>query len=48
VNREIIEEGAHLLEMDLNKVIEETIRGMQRMAEELGLKGDKKTGKPPA
>jgi predicted hydrolase (HD superfamily) len=40
VNREIIEEGAHLLEMDLNDVIEETIRGMQSIAEELGLKGD--------
>jgi predicted hydrolase (HD superfamily) len=40
VNREIIEEGAQLLGMDLTEVIEETIRGMQKAAEELGLKGN--------
>jgi len=40
VNREIIEEGAQLLGMDLTEVIEETIRGMQSVAAELGLKGD--------
>lgn len=40
VNREIIEEGAQMLGMDLAEVIEETIRGMQNAAEELGLKGD--------
>lgn len=40
VNREIIEEGVKLLEMDLTEVIEETIRGMQGAAAELGLKGD--------
>jgi len=40
VNREIIEEGAQLLGMDMTEVIEETIRGMQNAAEELDLKGD--------
>jgi len=40
VNREIIEEGANLLGMDLTEVVEETIRGMQDAAEELGLKGE--------
>ncbi len=40
VNREIIEEGAQLLGMDVAEVITETIRGMQREAEALGLKGD--------
>lgn len=40
VNREIIEEGAQLLGMDLTEVIEETICGMQKAAEELGLKGN--------
>jgi len=40
VNREIIEEGAQLLGMDLTEVIEESIRGMQKAAEELGLKGN--------
>ncbi len=40
VNRSIIEEGAALLEMDLNEVIEETIKGMQAEAENIGLKGE--------
>jgi len=40
VKREIIEEGAQLLGMDLNEVIEESIKGMQNVAAELGLKGD--------
>lgn len=40
VNREIIEEGLGMLEMDLTEIIEETIRGMQSAADELGLKGD--------
>lgn len=40
VNREIIDEGAKLLEMELNEVIAETIKGMQSAAAELGLKGD--------
>ena len=40
VNREVIAAGAQLLGMDLGEIIEETIRGMQNAAEELGLKGD--------
>jgi len=40
VDREIIEEGAAMLGMDLNEVIEETINGMRLAAEELGLKGE--------
>ena len=40
VNREIIEEGAQLLGMDVGEVITETIQGMQKEAEALGLKGD--------
>lgn len=40
VNREVIEEGAAMLGMDMDKVIEETINGMQTVAEEIGLKGD--------
>lgn len=40
VNREVIEEGAAMLGMDMDRVIEETIKGMQKVAEEIGLKGD--------
>ncbi len=40
VNREVIEEGAGLLGMDLDNVIEETIKGMQQVAGEIGLKGN--------
>jgi len=40
VNREVIEEGAAMLEMELSEVIEETIKGMQKVAEEIGLKGN--------
>jgi len=43
VNREVIAEGAQMLEMDLEEIIEETIQGMQRVAEELSLKGNLKT-----
>jgi len=39
VKREIISEGAEMLEMDLNDLIEETIKGMQAAAESIGLKG---------
>jgi len=38
VNREVIEEGVEMLGMDLEKVIEETIEGMKKVAEEIGLK----------
>lgn len=40
VDRSIIEKGAEMLGMDLNTVIAETIKGMQKVAEEIGLKGD--------
>ena len=37
VNREIIERGAAMMEMDLGEVITETIEGMKRVAPDLGL-----------
>ncbi|CCQ96733.1 HDIG domain protein [[Clostridium] ultunense Esp] len=40
VDRSIIEKGAEMLGMDLNTVIAETIKGMQKVAEEIGLKGN--------
>lgn len=40
VNRDVIEKGAEMLGMELSKVIEETIKGMQKVAEEIGLKGN--------
>src|SRR5699024_2621260 len=40
VNREVIAEGAEMLGMDLNEVMEETIKGMQKVADEIGLKGN--------
>lgn len=40
VNREVIEVGAQMLGMELNEVFAETIAGMQKAAEELGLKGN--------
>jgi putative nucleotidyltransferase with HDIG domain len=40
VNRAVIAEGADLLGMDLDAVIAETIAGMQKVAETIGLKGD--------
>lgn len=39
VNREIIEAGAKELEMELDQVITETLKGMQKVAETIGLKG---------
>ena len=40
VDRNIIQDGAQMLGMDLEEVIEETIKGMQSAAEEIGLKGN--------
>jgi len=40
VNREVIEEGCKLLGIELDKVMEETIKGMQNVAELIGLKGN--------
>lgn len=39
VNREIIEQGLQMLNMEQDQLIEETIKGMQAVAEEIGLKG---------
>lgn len=40
VDRDIIENGANMLGMELNEVIKETINGMRKVAEEIGLKGN--------
>jgi predicted hydrolase (HD superfamily) len=40
VNREVIQNGVDMLGMELNDVITETIKGMQTVAEEIGLKGN--------
>jgi putative nucleotidyltransferase with HDIG domain len=40
VNRELIEEGAKKLNMEIDSVIEETLKGMQKEAEAIGLKGN--------
>lgn len=40
VDRAVIEKGAEMLGMELEKVIEETIKGMQKVAEDIGLKGN--------
>lgn len=40
VDREIINKGLEMLDMELNEVIDETIKGMQNVAEEIGLKGN--------
>ncbi len=40
VDREVIEKGTELLDMDLSFIIDETIKGMRKVAEEIGLKGN--------
>ena len=40
VDRSVIEKGVELLDMDLNFIIDETIKGMRKAAEEIGLKGN--------
>lgn len=39
VNREIIENGARMLDADLNDLISDTIMGMREKADEIGLNG---------
>lgn len=39
VNREIILSGAERMKMDINDIFRETIKGMQSVAEDIGLKG---------
>ncbi len=40
VNREIIEKGAGMLNIEIGELITETIMGMRTVAEEIGLKGN--------
>lgn len=40
VDRELIEKGAAMLGFDMDFIIEETIKGMQKAADAIGLKGD--------
>lgn len=40
VNREIIEKGASMLDMEIGDLITETIMAMRNVAEEIGLKGN--------
>ena len=40
VNREVIEDGAKKLGMELDTVIDETVKGMQKSAAQIGLKGN--------
>jgi predicted hydrolase (HD superfamily) len=40
VNRQIIENGAKTMGMELDRVITETLIGMQKVAESIGLKGN--------
>lgn len=40
VDRDIIQKGVDMLGMDLTEVMAETIKGMQKVAEEIGLKGN--------
>lgn len=47
VKREVIEEGCSSLGMDLDVVIEETIKGMREVAESIGLKGEVQAGGNP-
>lgn len=40
VDRSVIEKGVELLDMELDFIIDETIKGMRKAAEEIGLKGN--------
>jgi len=39
-NREVIEQGAEMLGLELDFIIEETIKGMRKVADNIGLKGN--------
>lgn len=39
VNRDIIEKGAEMLDLELSELIDNTIKGMQEIAEDIGLQG---------
>jgi predicted hydrolase (HD superfamily) len=40
VNREVIEKGAEMLGISLDEIIGETIKGMQKAADQIGLRGN--------
>jgi len=40
VDRSIIEKGAEMLQVTLDQIIDDTIKGMQEVAESIGLKGN--------
>jgi predicted hydrolase (HD superfamily) len=40
VDRSIIEKGAAMLQVGLDELIDDTIKGMQEVAEAIGLKGN--------
>jgi predicted hydrolase (HD superfamily) len=40
VDRSVIEKGAGMLGVEVGELIEDTIKGMQEVAEAIGLKGD--------
>ncbi|WP_291634792.1 hydrolase [Clostridium sp.] len=40
VDRDVILSGAERMGMDINDILDETIKGMQSVAEEIGLKGE--------
>lgn len=44
VDRSIIEKGAEMLQVGLDELIDDTIKGMQEVAECIGLKGTPSTG----
>jgi predicted hydrolase (HD superfamily) len=46
VDRSVIEKGAEMLQVGLDEVIEDTIKGMQEVAEAIGLKGNAETNPP--
>lgn len=40
VDRDVIQNGVNMLGMDLTEIVEETIAGMRKVADEIGLRGE--------
>jgi predicted hydrolase (HD superfamily) len=40
VDREVIQQGADMLEIELSELIEDTIMGMREVADRIGLRGE--------
>jgi predicted hydrolase (HD superfamily) len=40
VDREVIQQGAEMLEIELSELIEDTIMGMREVADRIGLRGE--------